>query len=211
MSSFTGVESPLSESGLWGTPGSWSAVRKDNGAYSVDLLASARLATPTMGADQYSEITYDQDPGANSWPGVMTRIQGAGNGSGYLAIAYAGEVRLYRTDDSGTLNFTLLASASASVGTAPRRLRLESQGANHRVYFNGVQLISYTASGGAVYSSGQPGIAASIFGGPTVKILSFVGGTLGGADTTPPLRSNGQPVGTLTSGTTQSNVESDHR
>ena len=59
-----------------------------------------------------------------------------------------------------------------TVSAAPRRLRLESQGTNHRVYFNGVQLISYTASG-TVYSTGQPGIAASIFGGPTVKILSF--------------------------------------
>ena len=48
-----------------------------------------------LGADQFAEITYDQDPGANSWVGVMTRVQGASNGSGYLAIAYAGQVRLY--------------------------------------------------------------------------------------------------------------------
>jgi len=54
---------------------------------------------------------------------------------------------------------------------------MESQGANHRVYFNGVLAISYTASG-TVYTTGQPGIAGSVFGGPTVKILSFVGGAL---------------------------------
>ena len=60
--------------------------------------APGRLVTPAS-ADQYSEITYDQDPGSASWVGVTTRIQGAGNGSGYLAIVYAGEVRLYRTDD----------------------------------------------------------------------------------------------------------------
>ena len=176
-SNFSGIESPLSEGGVWDTPGSWAALRKNNGAYSVNLLAQARLVTPTIGADQYSEITYDQDPGASAWPGVATRVQGANNGSGYLAIAYAGEVRLYRTDDTGSLSFTLLASASAAVGTAPRRLRLESQGNNHRVYFNGVQMISYTASG-TLYSSGQPGIAAAIFGGPTVKILSFAAGSL---------------------------------
>ena len=205
-SNFSGVENPLSEGGVWDKPGSWSALRKNNGAYAVDSLAQARLVTPTIGADQYSEITYDQDPGASAWAGVATRVQGANNGSGYLAIAYAGEVRLYRTDDTGSLSFPLLASASASVGTAPRRLRLESQGNNHRVYFNGVQMINHTASG-TVYSSGQPGIAASIFGGPTVKILSFAAGPLGTVtDTTPPVRSNGAPSGTLGAGTTQTTL-----
>ena len=205
-SNFSGIESPLSEGGVWDRPGSWSALRKNNGAYSVDLLAQARLVTPTIGADQYSEITYDQDPGTAAWAGVATRVQSASNGSGYLAIAYAGEVRLYRTDDTGSLSFTLLASASASVGTAPRRLRLESQGTNHRVYFNGVQLINYNASG-TVYSSGQPGIAASIFGGPTVRILSFATGPLGTTtDTTPPVRSSGAPSGALAAGTTQATL-----
>jgi hypothetical protein len=45
------------------------------------------------------------------------------------------------------------------------------------VYFNGTQVINVTASG-TVYSSGQPGIAASVFGGPQVKILSFAGGDI---------------------------------
>jgi len=160
---------------MWDTPGAWGAVRKNNGAYAVDALDQARLVTPTMGADQYSEITYSQDPGSSSWIGVATRVQGPRNGSGYLAIAYAGEVRLYRTDDSGSLNFALLASASAPIGTAPMRLRLESQGSNHRVYFNGVQLIDFTET---LYIKGQPGIAASVFGGPTVQILSFAGGAI---------------------------------
>jgi hypothetical protein len=52
---------------------------------------------------------------------------------------------------------------------------MESQGATQRVYFNGVLEITYTSS---VYTTGQPGIAASIFGGPTVRILSFVGGSM---------------------------------
>src|ERR1700751_1407893 len=107
----------------------------------------------------------------------MTRVQGKSNGSGYLAIAYAGRVRPYRTDDSGTLIFPLLASASADVGAAARRLRLESHGANHRVYFNGTLALSYTQSS---YTSGQPGLAGSVFGGPTVKMLSFIGGALTG-------------------------------
>jgi hypothetical protein len=106
-------------------------------------------------------------------------VQGGGNGRGYLAIVYAGEVRLYRTDDSGGLNFTLLASAGANLGAEPRRLRLESQGNVHRVFLNGTELISHNASG-TVYSAGQPGIAASVFGGPQVRILSFEGGNLGG-------------------------------
>jgi hypothetical protein len=59
----------------------------------------------------------------------------------------------------------LLASATVNVDTAPRRLCLASQGATHTVYFNGAQMTSHTASG-TVYSSGQPGIAASVFGGP---------------------------------------------
>ena len=122
---------------MWDAPGAWADLRKSNGAYGTGLNAQARLVLPTTAADQYAEITYDQAPGAASWVGVMTRVQGAANGSGYLAIAYADEVRLYRTDDSGVLNFTLLAAASANLSVAPRRLRLESEGNTHPVYFNG--------------------------------------------------------------------------
>ncbi len=202
-SSFTGVEIPLSEGGMWDSPGAWGDLRKNNGAYAVDLLDGGRLVTPTLGANQYSEITYDQDPGTAAWPGVMTRVQSAGNGSGYLAIAYNGQVQLYRTDDSGSLNFTLLAAANATLGTAPRRLRLESQGSTHKVYFNGVQLITFSETR---YTSGQVGITAAIFGGPTVKILTFAGGNLTGGDQAPPVRSNGQPTGSLALGTTQTSL-----
>jgi hypothetical protein len=176
-SSFTGVEDPLSENGMWGTTGSWTSLKKNNGVYSTNITSGARLLTPAVGPDQYAEITYDQDPGTASWPGVMTRVQGANNGSGYLAIAYAGQVQLYRTDDNGSLNFTLLVSADASLATAPRLLRLESEGSTHRVYFNGALMITYTDANNT-YTSGQPGIADSVFGGPTVKILSFDGGAL---------------------------------
>jgi glucose/arabinose dehydrogenase/S-formylglutathione hydrolase FrmB len=202
-SSFVGSESPLREGGMWDTPGSWGALRKNNGAYAVDLLDGARLVQPVLGADQFAEITYDQDPGANSWVGVMTRVQGASNGSGYLAIAYAGQVRLYRTDDTGGLNFTLLASANAPVDAAPRRLRMESEGNAHRVYFNGVLMINLNE---ARYTTGQPGIAAAIFGGPTMKILTFEGGSVAESDQTPPLRSNGQPTGVLQQGTKQTTL-----
>ena len=133
--------------------------------------------TPSLSADQFSEITYDQDPGSSSWVGVTTRTQSASNGSGYLAIAYAGEVRLYRADDTGALTFTLLASATINVATAPRQLRLESQGNTHRVFFNGAQVINHAASG-TTYTGGQPGVAASTFGGPQLKILSFSGGSI---------------------------------
>jgi hypothetical protein len=178
ISNFGGTESPLVEGSLWDSPGAWADLRKDDGAYAVDVNALGRLTTPTVGPDQYSEITYDQDPGSLSWVGVATRVQGAGNGSGYLAIVYAGEVRLYRADDVGGLAFTLLAAASADIGSAPRRLRLESEGNTHRVYFNGTQMISHNATG-TIYTSGQPAIAASVFGGPQAKILSFEGGNLG--------------------------------
>ena len=202
ISNFSGTESPLSEGGVWDSPGAWADLQKNNGAFAVGLNAQGRLVTPVMTSDQYSEITFNQDPGASSWVGVATRVQGAANGSGYLAIAFAGEVRLYRTDDSGALSFSLLDSVTVDVSVAPRRLRLESQGNTHRVYFNGAQVISHVASG-TIYSSGQPGIAASVFGGPQVKILSFEGGSLGPLDTTPPVRSNGQPFGSLPAGTTQ--------
>jgi hypothetical protein len=201
-SNFTGTEAPLSENGVWSTAGSWASLSKNNGAYSTSVFGAARLVSPVTGADQYAQISYDQDPGTASWPGVMTRIQGAGNGSGYLAIAYAGTVRLYRVDDNGGLSFSLLASANADVGASPRVLRLESQGTSHSVYFNGVLMFSYSDG---TYVDGQPGIADSVFGGPTVRILSFTGGSLatGGGDTTPPVRSNGQPAGVLASGTSQ--------
>ena len=202
-SGFSGIESPLSEGGMWDSPGAASDLRKNAGAYAIDSYGHARLVTPTVAADQYSEITYSQDPGSASWVGVTTRVQGAANGSGYLAIAYGGGVRLYRVDDTGSVAFTHLASASADIAAAPRRLRLESQGTTHRVYLNGVQLIN---TSGAPYPAGQPGVAAAVFGGPTVKILSFEGGSIGAADTTPPLRSNGQPAGSLTGGTTQTTL-----
>jgi hypothetical protein len=174
-SSFVGVENPLSEGGMWDTPGAWSSMAKNNGAYGpgTDM---ARLTRPVVSADQFSEITFDQTPLGSSWVGATTRIQGANNGSCYLAIAYSGGVYLYRTDDSGALSWTQLASASVDITVAPRRLRLESQGANHRVYFNGVQLINYTASG-TVYTTGQPGIAAYA-SASTAKILTFSGGSL---------------------------------
>ena len=176
-STFSGIEDPLSEGGMWSSTGSWTTLKKNNGVYSTQITSAARLVTPVEGPDQYAEITYDQDPGSASWPGVMTRVQSVSNGSGYLAIAYSGQVRLYRTDDNGALNFPLLASANVDVSVAPRLLRLESQGSTHRVYFNGVLMLSYSDS---VYTTGQPGIADSVFGGPTVKILTFSGGALTG-------------------------------
>ena len=92
---------------MWGAAGSWTAISKNNGAYSTGTSA-ARMVNPLVGPDQFAEITYDHNPGTSGWPGVMTRIQGATNGSGYLAIAYSGQVMLYRVDDNGSLNWNLL-------------------------------------------------------------------------------------------------------
>ena len=157
---------------MWGTAGSWQPMSKNNGAYSTSVSA-ARMVNPLAPPDQFAEITYDHDPGTTGWVGVMTRMQGPTNGSGYLAFAYAGQVQLYRVDDNGSLGWNLLKSANVDVSVAPRRLRLESQGSNHRVIFNGVLLINYTDSSN-VYTAGQPGIAVSTFG----TILSFSGGSL---------------------------------
>ena len=156
-SSFIGAENPLSENGTWSTTGSWSSMQKNNGAYTTSADAGAILETPAVGPDQYAEISFDQDPGTAGWPGVMTRVQGANNGSGYLAIAYGEQVRLYRTDDNGSLNFTELASADVNLATSPRQLRLESQGSTHRVYFNGVPMITYTDANNT-YAAGQRGL-----------------------------------------------------
>lgn len=206
-STFSGTENPLSEGGAWDSPGSWADLQKDSGALTTGLNAMARRVTPGMTGDQYSQITYDQDPGSATWVGVATRIQNGADGSGYLAIAYNGQVQLYRVDDAGSLGFTLLAAANVSVGTAPRQLRLESQGNTHRVLFNGTQVLTHSATG-LTYAAGQPGIAASVFGGPVLRILSFDAGNLsaGGSDTTPPVRLNGAPSGTQPWGTTQATL-----
>ena len=145
---------------------------ENNGANAVGTDA-AMVTNPLLGPDEYSEITYSRDPGTSTWVGVMTRIQGAKNGGGYLAFAYAGAVWLYRVDDNGSLNWNELATANVDVSVAPRDLRLESQGNTHRVIFNGVVLITYTDPNN-VYTSGQPGIAAFGFS----SILTFSGGTL---------------------------------
>lgn len=174
-STFCGIEAPLSENGMWGTAGAWAALNKNNGAYSGTINGAARLLSPTVIADQFAEITYGQDPGNASWPGVMTRMQGPANGGGYLAIVYSGQVRLYRANDNGGLGFTMLAAVNAAIGTDPRRLRLESQGSTHRVYFNGVLVLTFTDT---TFTTGQPGIADSVFGGPAVRIPSFSAGAL---------------------------------
>ena len=157
---------------MWATSGSWGAMSKNNGAYSQGVGA-ARMVNPLTPPDQFAEITYDHDPGTTSWVGVMTRMQGPANGSGYLAFAYSGQVMLYRVDDTGSLGWNFLTSASVDVSVAPRDLRLESQGSTHRVYFNGALLITYTDSNN-VYTAGQPGIAVATFS----TILSFSGGSL---------------------------------
>ena len=131
------------------------------------------MVNPLAPPDQFAEITYDHDPGTSGWVGVMTRMQGSTNGSGYLAFAYAGAVWLYRVDDNGWLHWNGLTSANVDVSVAPRQLRLESQGSTHRVIFNGVLLITYTDTNN-VYTAGQPGIAVSSFS----TILSFSGGAL---------------------------------
>ena len=208
-SNFVGVESPLSEGGLWNKPGAWASMAKNNGAYGT-AANMAGLATPMVSADQFSEITFDQNLGSASWVGVTTRVQGANNGGCYLAIAFNGGVWLFRTDDTGTLSWTQLAGANVDITAAPRDLRLESQGASHRVYFNGTPLINYTENA-AVYTTGQPGVA--VYQNASAKILTFTGGSLSGSGygsgsprTTPPVRSNGQPSGVLAGGTTQTNV-----
>jgi len=108
-----------SENGMWSATGSWNTLQKSTGAYTTQDTSAARLAVPSIPADQFSEITFDQNPGANSWPAVMTRIQGPTSGSGYLAIANSGEVYLYRVDDGGSLGFTWLGDTSAP--SAPPR------------------------------------------------------------------------------------------
>src|SRR5260370_6433767 len=166
---------------------------ENNGAYAPGTDA-AMVTNPLIGADQYAEITYDHDAGTSGWVGVMTRMQGATNGGGYLAFAYAGQVWLYRVDDNGSLNWNGLASVNVDVSVAPRDLRLESQGNVHRVIFNGVLLITYTDPNN-VYTAGQPGIAAVTFS----TSLTFSGGNVSRT----PVRSGGQPSGVLPAATTQ--------
>ena len=154
-SSFVGVENPLSEGGLWIKSGAWAAMAKNNGAYGA-ATNLASVSTPTMSADQFSEITFDQNLGTASWVGVTTRFS-ASNGSCYLAIAYNGGVLLYRTDDTGTLSWTQLAAATVDITVAPRDLRLESQGHPPGVFQRSAA--DHLHGGPAVYTTGQPGIA----------------------------------------------------
>ncbi|MGC1582342.1 MAG: hypothetical protein WA766_12725, partial [Candidatus Acidiferrales bacterium] len=93
-STFSGVAAVISDNGLWDAPGSWQPMSENNGAYSSASNGAARVTNPLLSPAQYAEITYDHDPGTTGWPGVMTRIQGSTNGSGYLAFASAGAVYL---------------------------------------------------------------------------------------------------------------------
>lgn len=178
-SSFPGTENPLSESGSWSAPGSWANLEESSGTgvfpATAGTTAAARLVSPSIGPIQYSEITYDTDPGASNWVGIMTRIQGSGNGSGYLVIAFDGEILLYRADDTGSLAFTPLGTVTAVLSTSPRDLRLESSGSTHNVYFNGALVMTRTD---ATYTTGQPGIVSFYASSVTAKITSFSGGDI---------------------------------
>ena len=129
-------------------------------------------------------------------------MQGPTNGSGYLAIVYAGQVRLYRIDDTGSMSYTLL----RYLQTPPLALRLCNFGWSRKV-----RTIEYTSTGSSISTCRRYRLCgrsarrdpSSYYGGPTVLILSFTGGAIPPGVTPAPLRSNGQPYASLSSGTTQ--------
>lgn len=172
-SSFAGLESPLSEGGHWVATSVWNDLVKNTGANSSNQSNASRKLSDTVTADQYSEITYAADPGASNWIGTTTR-QSSG-GSCYLVIAHDGAFKFYNAVVSGTISFTLLNSVSASIGTAPRTLRLSSVGSTHTIAFNGTDVLVHSDS---TYTTGSVGIAASNFGGSDVKISHFDGGNI---------------------------------
>ena len=65
-----GLQTPTTAK-MWDTPGAWTSLKKNHGVYSTDRLSAARLVTPVIGADQYAEITYDQDPNTNGDNGTL--------------------------------------------------------------------------------------------------------------------------------------------
>gem|GEM_PF-1923258 len=176
-SSFTGVESPLSENGAWVSIMAYSPYgtlfQKNNGAF-ADRLSPLNHAgvrtTATLPADQYSEIVVGHIADAKNNVGPLVRVQTAGatTDSTYLwwASVPTGVSYLYRLDanvpdPSRGTSYTAVTLIPTSPAADGDRLRLIARGTILYGLKNGVRDFIYNTGRDALtYTTGSTGILA---------------------------------------------------
>jgi hypothetical protein len=163
-SSFSGIENPLSEGGVWTQPSSyWSAVQKSTGLKSVVLAndCAARYTGATFSADHSSQITLLTIPAGAllMFHYVLCRCQAANAGC-YL-LSTAGDVgpnilQLYVLSTSGgytQIGANITLGANFAIGDT---MKLQLVGTGLTCFLNGASVRTATDS---TYSTGQPGVA----------------------------------------------------
>lgn len=163
---FNFTEAPMSRGGewsssIWQAPDGVRSIAHHFRANAVNTHCVARRSS-AFGNNQKSECSHMALIGVGAFIGCMTRIQSTTNASGYLLVYRPGDsvVRFYKVDDSGanfSAGLTQVVTPQADITvtvTQIANMRLESNGANHSVYFNGVLVGTWTD---ATYTGGQPG------------------------------------------------------
>jgi hypothetical protein len=155
-STFDGSENPLSEGGTWATPTGATAMQKISGAArgtASGLVNMARLATPTIGAAQFSEIEVEDDNPA--YPAACVRMQAGSTNCYALELNDDGQgvVQINRFE-AGPAQVTLGENIRTPM-EAKNKFRLFVEGTTLLAYKNGVLLATRTDS---TYATGQPGI-----------------------------------------------------
>jgi Concanavalin A-like lectin/glucanases superfamily/Putative esterase len=183
---------------LWGTGMEISSnqVRSNSGGGGAYYWNAGAL-----GSDQYSQIKITGDIGV--WTGVSVRSNASPSQGYWVAIKDDGAY-LY-SHLNGEFYQLVHEATPWSTGDV---LRLEARTvatntARLTVYRNGLVLFTHDDAAHFI-PNGQPGIG--MYATAAMALDDWEGGTLNSGstpDTTPPVRSNGAPSGTLAAGTTQ--------
>jgi hypothetical protein len=157
-----------------------------------------------LGSDQYSQVRITGDIGV--WTGVSVRSNASPSQGYWVAIKDDGAY-LY-SYLNGEFYQLVHEATPWSTGDV---LRLEARTvatntARLTVYRNGLVLFTHDDAAHFI-ANGQPGIG--MYATAAMALDDWEGGTLNSGstpDTTPPVRSNGAPSGTLAAGTTQTTL-----
>lgn len=192
-SSFTGVETPLSEGGVWAAlTAYWQHVTKLNGL-KVDAAVlgndcAARYVGVTFSANHYAEVTLAAVPTGGQLFFQYALCRMSATASCYL-LTTAPDVstttlQLYKLDNAGT--FTQI-STNITLGSAMAAsdvMRLECVGTTLNVKYNGALVRTTTDS---TLTTGQPGVGgwAQNVGSNVVLVSLWSAADLSASDVLP--------------------------
>lgn len=169
------VSSPMSDGvSTWDSgPGGLNNIKiVSNVAVGASSTSGARIATPSIAADQFSQVEREAD--ANGF-GVGVRCDA--NGNGYLAyMDGAASVTFYKVSGDGTVFTEITPWVSVTALADGDTLKLTATGTSTttlELFRNGVSITTRTDAS-SPYTSGQPWIYA----GSGITCDNFSGGPL---------------------------------